>query len=98
MNMNKTIELTQEERNGIDFFCKDLPGGKGFGQMVVREYYGMNSQLKALNGTAKIIGTAVNEGDYWIVRAIDGERYRIPEPKGGIDEVLNIEFHRNVAN
>ncbi len=97
MNSNEST-LTAKERSFIDAFCADLPRGKRFGYLNVKKYNGTNSELRGLNGTAKYIGTAKSEeiGDrtIWVVTAVNGEKYRIPEPEEGIDEVLELEFKR----
>ena len=94
---NKNIELTNKEREMIDNFCKDGESSKEFGNLNVRNYFGNNSHLRGMNGTAKIIGTAqyIAKESRWYFYAMDGETYRIPEPDGGIDTILDIEFKRN---
>ena len=100
--MEKTITqptFTDAERKLINNFCADGERSKGFGFINVKRYLGLNTRFAALNGTAKSIGTASyvkSEGVFgtWYVDAIDGERYRIPEPELGIEAVLDLEFKR----
>lgn len=98
MATQKTPTFTKQERELIDNFTKDGVRGKEYGRIQVKEYLGSNPNLLALNGTAKFIGTTqlIQEGgrSIWYMDAIDGERYRIPEPSNGIDTVLEIEFKR----
>ena len=94
----KSIQLTDAERKLINNFDEGTRG-KEYGQLRVKKYLGKNSSLLALNGTAKHIGVAnyvASEGvnGTWYVDAIDGERYRIPEPNDGIDTLLDTEFKR----
>ena len=92
----KNNELTNKEREMINNFCKDGESSREFGRLNVRNYFGNNSQLRELNGTAKNIGTAqfIAGENRWYFYAIDGETYRIPEPANGIDTILDIEFKR----
>jgi len=87
--------LTDAERKLIDNFDEGVRG-REFGRLNVRKYFGNNSALLALNGTAKTIGTTqyIKREGVWYFYAIDGEKYRIPEPVDGIDSVLDIEFKR----
>ena len=98
MNALNFPKFTQKELDGIDAFCADGQRGKRFGYLNVKKYNGTNTVLRGLNGTAKFIGTAKMEvtGDrtVWVVTAIDGEKYRIPEPTEGIDAVLELDFKR----
>lgn len=94
---NVNITLTAIERKCLENLDK-VEGVKDNSHLAVRKYSGTNKNLLALNGTAKNIGITyrIGEGgrDIWYLDAIDGERYRIPEPAGGIDEILDIEFKR----
>lgn len=94
---NTQTQFTTAERKLIDNFCADGARGKEFGLLKVRKYRGFNSALLALNGTTKTIGTAqyIKREGVWYFDAINGERYRIPEPAEGIDSVLEMEFKRN---
>jgi hypothetical protein len=91
----KSIELTAKERETIMNFDK-INVKKESSFLAVKSYLGKNSELKALNGTAKFIGTAdfIHSENCWYVKAINGEKYRIPEPANGIDTVLDLEFKR----
>ncbi len=102
INKNVKVQLTDAERRLIDGLT-DGKRGKEFGKLQVRNYLGHNSALRALNGTAKSIGYcygitevgATGVREVWYFEAINGDKIRIPEPKNGIDTVLDIEFKRN---
>ena len=92
---NTNVTLTAAERKLIENFDEG-ERGREYGRLNVRKYNGFNSALLALNGTTKTIGTAYynkREG-VWYMDAINGERYRFPEPADGIDSVLEMEFKR----
>lgn len=96
-------KFNESEKQLINNFCKDLPTAKPFGTLEAKKYVGNNQTLAFLNllkeeQKAKKIGDAkmIREGEdfVWYLWAIDGEKYRIPEPENGIDEVLELEFKR----
>jgi len=92
----KNIELTNTERTMLENWDKIPTKRAPANFLAVTKYLGKNSQLLALNGTAKFIGTAefIHRENCWYVKAIDGEKYRIPEPANGIDSVLEMEYKR----
>jgi hypothetical protein len=96
----KFTPLTNKERELIENWDKVTPT-KSFGLLRAKKYVGKNVNLLFLNEIKadegkKYIGSlqAVKGEDAWYLDAIDGERYRIPEPEEGIDELFDIEFKR----
>jgi len=92
-------ELTATEREFLENLDKvnDNERGGNFGLLKAKKYTGTNSRILALNGTAADIGSVrmsrTEEGVYYL-DGIDGETYRIPEPKDGIDSIFELEFKR----
>ena len=94
-------EFTPNEREFIDNFCKDGKSDKHFGQLQVKEYLGNLNTLKALNGTAKNIGTIqfLKTDDCWYFITNDNKKYRYPEKLvetyvDGIESLFKMEFKR----
>lgn len=94
-------ELTQTERNLINNFDENGQRGKSFGLLHAKKYVGKNvnllflNEIKADEGKKYIGSLAMCKGENaWYLDAIDGERYRIPEPENGIDELFDTEFKR----
>ena len=97
----KTIELTQTERNAIENLDKVQKAPKQFGLLQAKKYIGKNvnllflNEIKADEGKKYIGSLSMVKGENaWYLDAIDGERYRIPEPQEGIDELFDTEFKR----
>lgn len=100
MKNNNYPTLTEAQKQAIDNLDKGEKAA-AFGDLKAKKYIGKNvnllflNELKAEEGK-KYIGSlqTVKGEDAWYFWGIDGEKYRIPEPENGIDELFDIEFKR----
>ena len=92
--------LTEKEKQFLENLDV-VPNHKQFGLLQVKtvqnQRYAFLNEIKK-STSKKYCGTiqAVTENrkTVWYFDAIDGERYRIPEPNDGIDSYFEIEFKR----